>query len=160
MRSLDVQSERGFGNKTVGPTGARRHWRNGHFRAVNRIVESVALDRDTPRGADQTLEFGSREALRSCSAGVVVNFFLDHRAIEIIRAKAKRDLRDARSEHDPISLDVVKIVEHQTRDGDGLQIIEAGRLGNVRESRVRGVKFQRNEGDETVSFVLRFAKQD
>src|SRR5262249_20976090 len=95
-------------------------WRGGndgrHFRAVDRPVERVALDGDAAGSADKAFELGARSEFGSLGAGVMIDLFFDHGAVEVVCAKAQRDLRDARCEHDPISLDVFEVVEHEARN--------------------------------------------
>ena len=89
----------------------------------------------------------------------MINLFFHHRAVQIVRAKTKRDLRDARRQHDPVRLDVIKIVQQQARYRDVAQIVVARRLWNVRQRRIVRVKRQRNERHESVRFILRLAQQ-
>src|SRR5712692_5724387 len=84
QRGLDVQGE---GNVGAWPS------RRGELRPVNRPVERVALNRLAPRFADQPLELGAGGELRGGGAGVVVDLFLDDGAVNVVRAKAQRDLR-------------------------------------------------------------------
>ena len=48
-------------------------------------------------GANKALQFGARGELGRGGAGVMINFFFHHRAVHIVGAKAKGDLRDAGS---------------------------------------------------------------
>jgi len=64
-------------------------WR-GHLRAIDRAVQRVALDRDAAGFADQAFEFGTRGELGRLGTGVVINFFLDYGAVQIVGAKSQR----------------------------------------------------------------------
>ncbi len=66
--------------------------------------------------------------VRRGRVGVVINLLFHNGAVDIVGAKAQRNLGDARREHDPVSLDVVEIIEQQARYGDGLEVGETGRL--------------------------------
>src|SRR4029077_12238640 len=59
-----------------------------HFRAVHWTIQGVALDGDAAGFADQALEFGTRGELGGLGAGVVVDFFFDDGAVEVVRAEA------------------------------------------------------------------------
>src|SRR5271163_4053280 len=110
--------KRTYGHKAAGcPSWSGRRWRHGG--AIHAIVERVALDGDPAGGANQAFEVGAGEAFGRGGAGVVINIFLDDGSIEIVRAETESDLRDALGEHDPVGLDVIEIVEHEARDGDG-----------------------------------------
>src|SRR5712692_4094196 len=150
QRGLDVEGE---GNVGARPSGRRE------LRPVNRPVERVALNRLAPRFADQPLELGAGSELRRGCAGVVVNLLLDDGAVNVVRAEAQRDLRNSRREHDPVGLDVVEVVEQKARDGDVLQVGEAGWLGQMAERGVFRVEGQRDEGDEAAGLVLELAQQ-
>ena len=88
----------------------------------------------------------------------MVDLLLHHRAVQVVRAEALRDLRDLGRHHDPIRLDVADVVQHQARDRDHLKIQESGGRGNVLQRRVRGMKRQRNEGLKTAGMILQLAQ--
>src|SRR5216683_134345 len=138
-----------------------RWWRKRRqLRAVDRMIERIALNRNAAGGADQAFQFIARRELRRFRARVVINLLLYHRAVEVVRAEAQRDLRDARREHDPVRLDVLEIVEQQPRHGDVAQVVVARRLRNVRERGVIRMKRQRDERHEAVGLVLQLAQLD
>src|SRR6266850_3014949 len=91
----------------------RRRRERRQLRAVHRAIERIALDGDAPSRANQAFQFIARRELGSFRSRVVINLFFHDRAIQIVRAKAQRNLRDARREHDPVRLDVFEIVEQQ-----------------------------------------------
>src|ERR1700730_11946992 len=109
-KPLNVDGKRDAG------AGAGRRW---HFRAIDRAVERVALDGDAAGFADQAFEFGARGEFGGLGAGVVIDFFLDDGAVQVVRAKTQCDLRDAWREHYPIGFYVVDIVEQNARASDG-----------------------------------------
>src|SRR5882672_8224196 len=129
-----------------------REWQE--FGAVDSIVERVAFDGDAAGSADEAFQFGARRKFRSLGAGVVINLFFHNCSIEIVGTEAKGNLRDAWREHDPVSLDVLEVVEQQARDGDVAEVVVTGRLRNVRERGVVGMKREGNESDEAVRDVL------
>ena len=91
----------------------------------------------------------------------MIDLFFDHRAVEVVGAEAKRHLRHARRHHDPVRLDVRKIVEQQARDGHVFQIHEAGGLAPVYEFAelgIRGVEGERNKRLEAACLILKIAE--
>src|SRR5579862_580416 len=98
-------------------TGSRR---GRHFRAVHGAIQRVALDGNAASFADEALELYPRGELSGFGAGVVIDFFLDDRAVQVVRAEAQGDLRDAWREHHPVGFDVVEVVEEQARNCDRL----------------------------------------
>ena len=143
-------------NKSGGP--ARGQIGNGRS-ADDGTIESVTLEWNAAGGADQALEFCTRSELLGGGAGVVINFFFDDGAVNIVCAESQCDLRDARSEHDPIRFDVIKIIQQQARDGDGAKIVEAGGFGQIRQRGIFRMKRQRNKCLEAVGVVLQFAQK-
>src|SRR6476646_2943384 len=61
--------------------------REGGFRPRDRTIHRVALDGLTAGFADEAFEILANHALRSGSAGVVINLFLNHRAVDIVGAE-------------------------------------------------------------------------
>ena len=124
------------------------------------MIQRVALDWHASCRANQAFQFTARRELGRFSAGVVINLFFDHRAVEVVRAEAQGDLRDAGRKHDPVRLDVFKIIEHQPRNSDVAQVGVARRLRNVGKRRVVGMKRQRDKRHKTMCLVLQFAQPD
>src|SRR5215813_9338946 len=151
--TLDVEGERDEAG------GGRRNDRR-HFGAVDWAVERVAFYGNAARGANEAFQFGARRELGSFGARVVIDLFFDDRSVEVVSAETESDLRDARREHDPVGLDVLEIVEQQARDRDVAEVEIAGRLREVRERRIVGMKRQRDKRDEPLGFVLYFTKLD
>src|ERR1700730_4806402 len=143
-----------YGDRDLGAGAGRRR----HLRAIDGAVERVALDGYAAGFADQALEFAARGELSRLGAGIVINLLLNYCAVQVVGPKAQGDLRDARREHYPIRLDVVEVVEQQARNGDGFKIVIPRRRGQMRESRIRRVKRQRNECSEAVRFILQFTQ--
>src|SRR5260370_23241134 len=112
-----------------GKAGADLWRRGGHLRAIDRTVERIALDGHAARFADQPFELSARRELRRSSAGIVIDLLFHYGAVDIVGAEAQSNLGHARRQHDPISLDVVEIIQQQARDGDGLEVRESGRFG-------------------------------
>ena len=61
---------------------------------------------------NQPFQLRARSELGSLGSRIVINFFFHHCPVEVVRAEAQRNLRDAWRQHDPIRFDVFEIVEH------------------------------------------------
>src|SRR4029077_17430681 len=83
-----------------GKAGADLRRRDRHLGAIDRTVQSIALDGHAAPLADQPLKLGTRRELRRGSAGIVINLLFHYRAVDIIGAEPQRDLRHARRQHD------------------------------------------------------------
>src|SRR5258708_3866194 len=151
--TLDVQRE---GNQ-VRPRG---RWNRRQLRAVDRMIERIALDGNAAGGANEAFQFIARRKLGRFCPGVVINLLFHHRAVEVVRAEAQRDLRDARREHDPVRLDVLEIIEQQPRYGNVAQVGVACWLRNMRERSVIWMKRQGDKRHEAMSLVLQLAQLD
>ena len=90
----------------------------------------------------------------------MIDFFFNYGPVNIIRAKAQRNLRDLRRHHLPVGLDVGEVVEHQATDGDLANVGESAGLGKMVESGVVGMEGQRNKRLEAAGFVLQGAQAE
>src|ERR1700744_2410585 len=88
------------------------------FCAGDRTIERVALEWLAAGLADEPYQVAAAHALRRARASIVVDLLFNHRAVDIIRTKAQRDLSDARGHHLPVRLDVRKVVQQQAAYGD------------------------------------------
>lgn len=69
----------------------------------------------------------------------------DDGAVDVVGAGLEHELRHAERLHDPERLDVREVVEHQPRDRERAQILEARGTGEVLELAVIG---EEGEGDD------------
>ena len=97
-------------------SGARklgRRWRRAwHGRPVrNMPVMTIALDRLPASFADRVLERGDTLLLRRRGTGHMEDFLLQDCAVQIVHTIAQRDLREGQSQADPISRQVLDVVE-------------------------------------------------
>src|SRR6185437_10249882 len=106
--------------RTLGGRGVR-------LEGPDHVVERVAFDRDAAGATDQLEHVVEGEALWRVGAGLVIDLFADHRALEIVHPEVERDLRDELRDHDPVRFDVREVVEEQPRDGEVAQVIMAAR---------------------------------
>src|SRR5258708_10928764 len=130
------------------------------FRPRNRPVERVALNRFAPGFLDQTHQVVPLQPLGSSRSRIVVNLFLDHRAVNIVGPEAQRDLRYLRRHHLPVRLDVWKVIEHQAADGNLLDVEHARGREKMLQRRVRRMKGERNKSLEATGLILQSAKFD
>src|SRR6185437_16796171 len=64
------------------------------FSACDRMIQRIALHGNPSSLSNQAAEFLSGHPLRSGRAGIVVDLFLDDRAIQVVGPKAESNLRD------------------------------------------------------------------
>src|SRR5580704_7712310 len=83
------------------------------FRASNRPVERVALNRFAPRFFYQPHQVMPLQPLGSGRSRVVVNLFLDDSTVNIVGPEAEGNLGDLRSHHLPVRLHVREVIKHQ-----------------------------------------------
>ncbi len=81
-------------------------------------------------------------------------------AVEVVGAEVEGGLGGGFAEHDPVGLDVVEVVEHQTGDGDCFEVVDGVGAGERREGGARRVEGERNEALEAAGLVLLLAEAD
>src|ERR1035438_3909197 len=113
---------------------------HGHRKAVfgagDGVVERIPLYGDSAGLGDEAAEILAGHALRRGGAGVVIDLLLDDGAVQVIGAKAKRNLRNLWREHLPIGLDVGEVVEQLAADGDLANVGQARSDRQMVERRV------------------------
>src|SRR3979490_1770435 len=124
---LEALDEDATGPRAEVRTRGRRDGRDSG--AIRWIVERVAGGGEAVCGATEAFELCARRKFRSDRAGIVIDLFLHHRAVQVVGAKAQRDLRDRGREHDPVGFDVCKIIEEQARYRDVAQVSVSGGFG-------------------------------
>ena len=124
------------------------------------MVERVAFDRFAAGFRDQAFDLVDGEDLGCFGAGVVIDQFMPHGAVQVVGAVGERGLRRADAEHDPVGLDVIDVVEHQPADGHGAQVHHARRLADVAQPGVIRMKGQRNKRLKPAGLVLQLAEPD
>ena len=127
-------------------------------RLGNAIVERVAFDRSAAGIADELLDLSPRHAETCGSAGAVDDPLFNDGPVEIVGAKSQCDLRNRWRQRHPVGFDVWKVVQHETRDGDRLQIVHAGGRRQMRVHRVLGMECQRNEAIEPAGLILEISQ--
>src|ERR1044072_518194 len=99
--------------------------------SVDWIIERVAWDRSAARVPDKLLYLSARHTWGCGRARAVNDTLFNDRSIQIIGAEPQCNLSQSGSQGDPIRFNVRKIIEHQPRDGNRLQIIYSSRRGQV-----------------------------
>ena len=128
--------------------------------ALDSMIERVAFDGNPSGLGDQAPDLGDGRFLGRLGARFVVDLFVDHGPVEIVGPEGQGDLRRLEPEHDPVRLDVRKVVEHQPADGHDLEVHEARRLGDVGHLGVVGMERQRDERLKPAGLVLQLAQPD
>src|SRR5512144_622037 len=88
------------------------------------IVNSVTLHRCAACLLDEIYNvlFGHTSVCgTACGFG---DALLDHGAVEVVNAKVERHLCYLFAEHDPVSLDVVEVVEKHSRNRERLEVVK------------------------------------
>src|SRR5665647_3660137 len=98
------------------------------------VVQRVALHRHAAGGADHAHQLTLAELLPRVDAGRVADLLLDHGAVEIVDAERQRDLSELEAHVDPEGLDVTEVVEDESSDGKHLEVVEAGRPGQLTQT--------------------------
>src|SRR6266702_90665 len=123
------------------------------------VIQRVALDRFAPGLFDKAYQFGELQAQRRKGALGVANTLFDNRAVQVVSSTGQGYLGQLRAKVDPVRLDVWKVVEHQTADGNGLQVFYACCLTPGAGTGQLGLIGQRDEAVEAACLVLQFAQQ-
>src|ERR1700675_4842257 len=124
------------------------------FRASNRPVERVALNRFAPGFFYQQHQVMPLQPLgRGCSR-VVVNLFLDDSTVNVVGPEAERNLGDLRSHHLPVRLHVREVIKHQAADGNLLDVEHARGRKKMLQRSVRRMKGEWNKRLEAASLIL------
>src|SRR5690242_20102631 len=93
--------------------------------SLDRIIEGVAVNRRAYSVPDELLDLNPRHAWRGRCARAVNDPLFDDRSVQIISTEPQCNLREGGSQRDPIRFYMRKVIEHQTRDGNRLQIVHS-----------------------------------
>jgi hypothetical protein len=134
------------------------YWRKRGITFGYWLIKRIPLHRFAAGFADGFDHFGAGLGLGGSGAGHVKNVFFEDGAVEVVGAVAQRDLREFGAEADPVSGDVVEVVEVKAADGDRAEGIEAGGRIFYRDFVVAGLVCEGDEAAEAVGFVLEGAE--
>ena len=109
---------------------------------------TVALDRLAASFANGVFKRGDGLLLRRGGAGHVENFFLQDCSVQIVHAVAQRDLRKRQSKADPISRQVVDVVEVNAAHRKIAQLLKCGGALDVGQYSV-GLRSVRTQKEQT-----------
>ena len=117
-------------------------------------IQRVPLDRFPPCLANQPVQGIDRQPLGGLGTGVVIDQLVHHGPVEIVSPKTQGGLRGLFSQHDPVRLDVIEVVEHDPRQRHHPQVSQAARRWQMVEPRILRVKRQWNERLESSCLIL------
>src|SRR5436305_8347783 len=106
--------------------------------------------------ANGVLERGDALLLRRSCPCHVKNFFLQNCSVQIVHAVAERDLRKRQSEADPISGQVIEVIEVDSAYRKIAQLVKCRRALDMREATMGLPRFEgkRNKSGESSGLVL------
>src|SRR5881296_3666507 len=81
-------------------------------------IERITLCRLLPGSANERQDLVERHRLRGVRTCLVIDLLAHHCPLHVVDAEMERGLRDEGSDHHPVRLDVVDIVEEQPADGE------------------------------------------
>src|SRR5215212_3857619 len=96
-------------------------------------IETVSLDRHPPGLTNHVLERRHRLFLWRGRPGHVENFLFDDRAVQVINAVAEGDLGQRKPDRNPVSRDVIEVVEVDPADGQVAEFLDGRNALDVRE---------------------------
>jgi len=119
-------------------------------------VLTVALDRLAAGFANGVFERGYALLLRGSRAGHVKNLFLQDCSVQIVHTVAQRDLRKRQSKADPISGQVIDVIEVDSAHGKVAQLLKRRGALHVGQNAVGLVRFEskRNKPGESAGLIL------
>src|SRR6266568_4352840 len=126
---------------------------------AHNVIQRVTLDGFTPGLFNEAYQLGELQAQRREGALSVADALFDNRAVQVVSSTGQGYLGQLRAQVDPVRLDVWKVVEHQTADGDSLQVFYARCFTFGAGTGQFGLIGQRDEAVEAACLVLQFAQQ-
>ena len=117
-------------------------------------VNRVAFDWFAASFDDELADLIDREHFWRRCASVMIDEFMTDGAVDIIGSIGKRCLGRANSQHDPVSLDVRNVVQHEAADGHGAEIHQCRWLLDVGKFGVFWMECERDKGLEPTGAVL------
>lgn len=122
------------------------------------LIMTIALHRLPPGFANGVLERGNALLLRCRRARHVENFFFQDRSVQIVHAITEGDLRKRQSKADPISGQVVDVIEVNPAYGEIAQLFKCRGALYVGEDPVGlgGFECEWNKSGKPAGFILQF----
>ena len=122
-------------------------------RFVEKVVKNVSLARDIAQFADRIADLVERQEVDR--AGFGYDVFLEHQRTHVVGTKEEGQLTDLESLGDPTALNVRDVIEEQSRDGLGFQVLERAGRRDVAHLGIFGLKCPADEGGKALGLVLK-----
>jgi hypothetical protein len=124
----------------------------------NRPIIAIALHRIASGLADTPLKRRLGLRLRGPGTGHMENPFFHKCAVQVVDTVIKRNLRKRQRHRDPITGDMIEVVQIDPAHGKVTELIESGsRFDMLQFGRLRH-KCERHKTGESMRFILKFAK--
>lgn len=119
---------------------------------VEKVVKNVSLARDIAQFADRIADLVERQKVDR--AGFGYDVFLEHQRAHVVGTKEEGQLTDLESLGDPTALNVWDVIEEQSRDGLGFQVLERAGRRDVAHLGIFGLECPADEGGKALGLVL------
>src|SRR4030095_10140437 len=121
-------------------------------------VKAIALDRVATGFSDSVFERCHALLLRSSCTRHVENSFLQNRLMQIIHAVTERDLGQWQAQTDPISSQMVDVIQIKPTHGEIAKLLKRGGRLYVRQHRRLRLESKWNKTCKAASLILQFAQ--
>src|SRR5260370_4402965 len=144
----------GAGELRFRPRPARCRCR---LRASEMPVIAVALDRNASGLENGMLQRGDALLLWCGRPGHVENFFFHDRPVQIVHTITERNLRERQTQANPISSQMIDVIEINAADGEIAKLLNRGRAFDMSEHCRFGLEGERDKAAEADCFALKLA---
>src|SRR6266705_4118554 len=121
-------------------------------------VITVALDRNSSRFANGMLKRSDALLLRRGCSGHVENFFFHDGAVQISHAVTERHLRQRQTQADPISGQMIDVIEINSADGEIAQLLDGRSALDVSQHCRLRLESKWNKTAKPAGFILKLTK--
>src|SRR6266511_2247396 len=121
-------------------------------------VKAVALDRLAASFPNGMFERGHALLLGSCCPCHMENFFFQNCAVQIIDAVAEGDLCQRQAKTDPVSRQMVDIIQVNAANGEVAKLLKRGDAFDVGENRSLRLEGKRHKAGKATCLVLQLAE--
>src|ERR1700731_541175 len=128
------------------------------LRAIEMPVIAVALDRNASGLANGMLQRGDALLLWCGRPGHVENFFFHDRPVQIVHTITERNLRQRQTQANPISSQMIDVIEINAADGEIAKLLNRGRAFDMSQHCRLGLEGERDKAAEAGGFILKLAK--
>src|ERR1700730_1450952 len=120
-------------------------------------VITVALDRNSSGLADGVLQCSDALLLWRGRAGHVENLLFHDCPVQIVHPVTEGDLGQRQTQADPISSQMVDVIEINSADCEIAKLLNRGRAFDVSKHCCLGLESERDKATESGGFVLKSA---